>query len=379
MARLRPTAAGFDGADSLERLQLAAAVSEALHMHESGVADALLAWPGLDAWCRVATRSLQRFDAAITVRTSGSTGIAKSCTHRLEALGQEVEGLVAILPGVTRIVSAVPCHHIYGFIFTLLLPARLGVPVLDLRGHAPGALATLARPGDLVVGYPEFWAAATRAAASGWPPGMLGVTSTAPCPAVVAMAAMQAGLSRLLQVHGASETAGIGWRDNPSAPYTLMAQWERAPRARLRRLGGTATIRAPDAMTWLDARHYHLAGRRDGAVQVGGVNVFPARVREVLQGHDDVADVAVRLMRPAEGARLKAYIVPRDPAADMAALQTRLTALAADRLAVAERPRAYSFGPRLPATAMGKPADWPITPPSADWPITPPSPVPPAG
>jgi long-chain acyl-CoA synthetase len=33
-------------------------------------------------------------------------------------------------------------------------------------------------------------------------------------------------------------------------------------------------------------------------VQVGGVNVFPERVRQVLLEHPLVVDAAVRLMRP---------------------------------------------------------------------------------
>ena len=96
-----------------------------------------------------------------------------------------------------------------------------------------------------------------------------------------------AGLSRLLQVHGSSETAGIGWRDDPDGPYTVLAHWDRDtpphPQhdvGQMRRApapGGPAaseTVVAPDRLEWLDRRRYHVRGRQDGAVQVGGVNVF---------------------------------------------------------------------------------------------------------
>jgi acyl-coenzyme A synthetase/AMP-(fatty) acid ligase len=92
-------------------------------------------------------------------------------------------------------------------------------------------------------------------------------------------------------------------------------------------------------------------------VQVGGTNVFPAHVADVLALHPQVREAAVRLMRPDEGNRLKAFIVAR-PGADVDALRTGLPAWAAQRLTAPERPAAWTFGPRLPRQASGKPADW---------------------
>lgn len=357
------------GFDSLERLQLATAISESLHLHESGLEDYLLARSTLGKWCEIASESLRRFSASLTFRTSGSTGTPKPCSHPLAGLQQEVDALLELLSGGGRVLTAVPCHHIYGFLFTILLPQRLhNVPVLDVRGHSPGALAALTRQGDIVVGHPAFWAAVVRAAPSGWPPGVTGVTSTAPCPAETAVALRAAGLSRLLQIHGSSETAGLGWRDDPSGSYTLLPHWKRDIGEQLLRAplpdGGTApasmVVALPDRVEWLDQRRYRVGGRLDGAVQVGGVNVFPNRVSEVLGKHPGIAAIAVRLMRPSEGSRLKAFIVPDDPGTDADVLRHGLDALAADELSAPERPRAYSFGPALPTDPMGKATDWQI-------------------
>jgi acyl-coenzyme A synthetase/AMP-(fatty) acid ligase len=98
-------------------------------------------------------------------------------------------------------------------------------------------------------------------------------------------------------------------------------------------------------------------GRRDDAVQVGGMNVFPARVAHVLMLHPHVREAAVRLMRPDEGQRLKAFVVAQ-PGTDVDALRAALPAWAAERLATPERPAAWTFGPRLPRQASGKCADW---------------------
>ncbi len=366
--RLDEAGVGFD---SLERLQLAAALSESLHLHESGLEDYLLARSSLGEWCEIAAESLRRFSATLTFRTSGSTGTPKPCPHPLAELEREVDALLALRSGGGRVLAAVPCHHIYGFLFTVLLPQRFGdVPVLDVRGYSPGSLAVLARRGDLVVGHPAFWAAVARAVPSGWPAGVTGVTSTAPCPPETAEAMHAAGLSRLLQIHGSSETAGLGWRDDPHTPYTLLPHWERdldGLRRASRPGGGTAsaTVMAPDTLEWLDRRRYRVGGRIDGAVQVGGVNVFPIRVGDVLRKHPGVAAAAVRLMRPSEGQRLKAFIVPHDPGADADMLRRALDALVAEELSTPEQPRAYSFGRTLPTDPMGKAADWQITPETA--------------
>ncbi len=368
------------GFDSLERLQLGAALCEALHLHESGLEDYLLTRPGFGAWCALAAEALRRFSATLTFRTSGSTGAPKPCPHPLAELEREADALAALLvpclPALPadlpaargRVLAAVPCHHIYGFLFTVLLPRRLGgLPVLDVRQHAPGALPALARRGDIVVGHPAFWAATARAAPSGWPSGVTGVTSTAPCPAETATTLRSAGLGRLLQIHGSSETAGLGWRDDPLAPYTLLPQWQRGVEdgqvLRLPAAGGALVAAdAPDQLEWLDQRRYRVRGRQDGAVQVGGTNVFPARVCEVLRRHDAVADAAVRMMHPSEGVRLKAFIVPRNAGADADALLASLNAFADRCLSVPERPRAYSFGALLPVGPMGKAADWELLP-----------------
>ena len=386
------------GADSLELMALGTALAEALHLQRTAVDAQLLARPclgdwiasardGLDAQTGTAASAAAASAAggaggaaaapapapALTFRTSGSAGSPKRCTHPLATLEQEVAVLADLLPGRRRILSAVPAHHIYGFLFTVLLPWHLGrapapgpedngcIEVIDVRQAGPAALAGLARAGDLVVAHPGWWAAAARVvplSAAGR--DIVGVTSTAPCPDDVAAALGAAGL-RLVQVYGSSETAGVGWRDRAGAPFTLLPYWRRAddPGTLVRALPDGTTHRYPlqDKLDWRAADRFLPAGRIDAAVQVGGTNVFPAYVAEVLAMHPQVEAAAVRLMRPDEGERLKAYVVARE-GIDADALRAALPAWAAQRLTTAERPVAWTFGPRLPRQASGKPADW---------------------
>jgi len=353
------------GVDSLELLQLAGSLAESLQMQRSGVEDYLLARRTLSGWLDIATAALQHWDGELTFRTSGSTGEPKRCTHVLAALEQEAASLAALFPQRRRLLLAVPGHHIYGFLFGVLLPRHLGLgpqQVLSVRARLPSQLARHAQPGDLVVGHPQFWQAALEAGVR-FPGDVLGATSTAPCPDAVAQQAEAAGLASLVQVYGASETGGLGWRSSHRDAYRLLPYLERAPDredALLRRGPGgeTRTLYPQDSLAWCAADRFTLGARRDAAVQVGGVNVFPERVRQVLLEHPQVEDAAVRLMRPAEGMRLKAFVVPRPDAPAPAVLVQQLRGWIDARLAAPERPKAITLGRRIPRGALGKPADW---------------------
>jgi 4-coumarate--CoA ligase (photoactive yellow protein activation family) len=354
------------GVDSLELMGLATALAQAFHMHESGIEDYLLVRQTLGDWRTIAQASLERFSAQMTFRTSGSTGQPKSCVHALHTLWREVQEVAPLLSGCTRLFAAVPSHHIYGFLFTILLPRALGLDsrsVLDLRQSSPARLSRELREGDVVIGHPEFWRMVMRVIPA-FPVSVTGVTSTAPWPADIDAGLRAAGLHRMLQIYGSSETAGVGWRTCIDEPYQLFSFWQRADQGGnvLIREGETEAIPAPDLLTWQGERRFQPTGRLDHAVQVGGINVFPRKVRRELLSHPEVADAAVRLMRPDEGNRLKAFIVPRDPGADAATLSEKLGVWTGQRLGAAEQPRAFSFGTSLPLDEKGKQADWIIAP-----------------
>jgi long-chain acyl-CoA synthetase len=363
------TALGEDGLglDSLERMSVAAALSEALHLHESGVEDLLsLGSTTFGEWLQIASRALSHFDGRVTFRTSGSSGKPKACTHTLADLQQETRFLASLLGGqpapLRRVLTAVPAHHIYGFLFTVLLPAELGdLPVQDVRHVTVNNLPQRMTAGDLLVSHPAHWALLARHA-NAWGPGVVGTTSTAPCPNEIAQALVDGGLQRLVQVYGSSETAGIAWRDAPAAHYELMAHWTRieGQANELLRVSDNMVPRTfpmQDALTWHSQRHFSVAGRLDQAVQVGGINVFPSRVRDVLLQHPEVSDAAVRLMTVHDSTRLKAYVVPK-PDAVTTDLGQRLDTWLALRLSAAERPRAFALGAQLPRNAQGKLVDW---------------------
>ncbi|AFL73745.1 AMP-binding protein [Thiocystis violascens] len=348
--------------DSLEFLDLATVVTVQFHLQETGLDDDLIASHHLGKWVDLILRSRARWDEAISFQTSGSTGRPKLCTHPMPFLTQEVACFADLLRGRRRVLSAVPAHHIYGFLFSVMLPALLDIPVRNVRDTLPGSVLRRACAGDLILGHPAFFDLATRAPVA-VADDVVALTSTAPCPDLVWRLLGATGLARVIEIYGASESAGIGVREASDVPFRLLPHWSRVTGShdRILRLGiagDTSESELPDHVRWLDDRAFQVAGRRDGAVQIGGINVFPERVQGCLREHPEVADALVRLASAGQGGRLKAFVVPGPACPDSERLPERLQRWLAERLTPAEQPRSITIGSQLPRSALGKPMDW---------------------
>ncbi|MGF1453878.1 MAG: AMP-binding protein [Alphaproteobacteria bacterium] len=341
--------------DSLELLACAGRINQLFHMHEAGIEDYLLRDRSFGQWAQIVEASLGHASDRLTFLTSGSTGEPKPCTHDTALLAQEIAAFAPLLAGTTRIIACVPGHHIYGFLFTALMPQHLDVPVIEGRFLSPGQWTGLLQRGDLIVSSPSFWQYLARSLPA-FPDGVAGLTSTAPMPRALADTLTGNGLSRLIEIYGSSETAGVGWRDDPGAPYTLLPFWHSAPDSRLRRSLPDGTDGEPqsamDLLIWeppaaterSGPTKFRPAGRRDNAVQIGGTNVFPARIAAVICDHDLVARCTVRRAQDTSVDRLKAHIVLKGNIDPTPAIVRDIEAWCRDHLKVAERPRLLCFG-----------------------------------
>ena len=342
------------GADSLARLELAARLNAFFHMHEVGAEDWLLVRRTLGDWTDIVAESIGRRCNALTFLTSGTTGTPKSVTHLVSMLREEVEAQAALWPKARRVVTLVPPHHIYGFLIGVLGPSVWGVPVLDARDRSPAQVLRELTDGDLVAATPFLWQLLVRAGGT-FPKGAIGLTSTAPAPAALWAETQARGLRTLIELYGSSETAGVGWRRDPDSPFDLLGHLMRDSEGRIRRRSDRTALEPPDSLEW-SGEGFRPAGRIDGAVQVGGVNVWPERVRAVLGEHPAVADCAVRL--DSATGRLKAFVVPSEAEVHETALAETLRGFCAAGLTAPERPMRFSFGAALPRTEIGKLGDW---------------------
>ncbi|WP_151703207.1 AMP-binding protein [Nitrincola alkalilacustris] len=345
--------------DSLELVESATLFAQALHITETGLEDLLLAQPSLNGWVDIACDSLEQYHDHISFFSSGSTGEPARHKQPLTHLLREASFLRECLQRQTapdqqaRVWSLVPAHHIYGFIFTVLLPDLLGpdTEVIDARTRLLTSIERNLKPGDILVAVPEFW---QRWVSTGMrlPPGCKAVTAAGPSNSDTLRQLINQG-AELLEIYGSSETAGLGYRRSPESPLTLMPHWTIE--------GDTAVsdcLRAdlPDRLEWSDARHFVVAGRKDKAVQIAGVNVYPDRIAGLISTHEAVAEAAVRL----QGQRLKAFVVPEKdlPDSDFASLEHSLRRWLSTQLPAGQIPGHFAFGDSLPRNSMNKLSDW---------------------
>lgn len=346
------------GCDSLDILRLAAAVNEMFHLYEAEQERDLLSADTFGDWLDSIEKAWASGVARITFMTSGSTGRPRRCTHEFSHLQTEVTYLAGVFADRTRIIPLTPAHHIYGFLFTAMLPDKLGVSQ-QLPASATRVPQSLQR-GDLIVTFPERWQWLYRTV-NRWPDGVSGVVSTAPCPQDLKAGLMERGLESLTEVYGSSETAGLALRRWPETRYRLMPHWTTCDSDALK--GALLThnsglqVRVKDHLDIHEDGTFTLSGRIDDAVQVGGINVYPARIAALLREQPGVLEATVRLTTSAVGNRLKAFVVPQSNLAT-AELQAQLEEWANSNLESVERPRSIAFGSSLPKDRMGKDCDW---------------------
>jgi 4-coumarate--CoA ligase (photoactive yellow protein activation family) len=313
---------------------------------------------GLDLW--------QEGERSLTFFTSGSTGAPKACTHPESHVRQEITGIAPLAEDRESALITTPLHHLYGFTLGLMLPLSLGIPIRSVP-PLPTVVDAQMRPKDMVVSIPLLWSrlVETKNRQTGRPDAGRDITlftGTAPIRPET-MHALQRNAFRTVEFFGSSEMGTVCCRENPDEPFCLLPHVKRGQgehEGTLERLLPDGTLRrypVLDHIVWFGDRLLRPGTRLDMAVQVAGVNVHPGHVASVLEKHEGVDQCLVRLMRPDEGYRLKAFIVPK-PGRDEQYLRASLALFARKQLNDAERPTQYSFGKDIPRGPLGKPADW---------------------
>lgn len=346
------------GIDSLGTLDLILAMNRFFDLSTTGIEDYLLVKKRICDWIDLLQqhRELRAQDWSFGFETSGSTGTPKQIVQSANWLWFEMRaqaaGPLEHLSSQGRILSLVPPHHIYGFLFSCVLPDLKHMDVIDLHYAAPGAAFRHAQAGDLIVGTPFNWEVLCKTGQR-FCDGVNGVTAAGPMRPATWQVIAENNLSRLTEIYGATETGGIGSRCSPDAPFELLPHLEQTDLGVRSKDGGSALI-LQDVLAWETARTFHVSGRLDAMVQVAGVNVSPALVKDRLIEVKGVADAVVRLGSD----RLRAFIVP-EAGHSQEHLEKRILAHVNSTLDVPSRPASYCFGPQVPRNEMGKLVDWP--------------------
>lgn len=273
----------------------------------------------------------------VDLRTSGSTGAATVWRRTREQLWVEA-GLLAGLLEAERpeaILAFAPPQHVYGALATVLLPARMRLPVW----YRPGAFGELPEPGRArrwgVVAIP--WVFPILSSRPAWVRAAERVAvlhSTAMLPSSAARFLEEAGAGRatVVEIFGSTESGGVAYRrwapDNP--PWTLLddvtfaapgdaADLGEVPLAvRSGRLAARPGESPPqvwqldDYIEPLDERRFRFRGRRNRLLKVNGRRVNLDDVEELLRARLPCADLAcLPVTDGMTGEHYEVLLVPR--------------------------------------------------------------------
>lgn len=344
------------GFDSLALLELIMKLNVFFGLHRTGIEDYLLVKRRIGDWVNLLSAhfALAPVDLSMTFTTSGSGGHPKNIFHRLDRMHIEVrallDGPLSHFPAHGRIIALVPPHHIYGFLFTALLPSMHGVEVIDLCAAGPGAPARVARPGDLIVGTPLNWRYLVELQAC-FVEGVHGVVSAGPSDRETWSVLEDCGLTTLTEVYGSTETLGVATRSTQHSTFTLMPHLTRDGND-IADLNGVLELQ--DRLIWKGPRDFVLAGRLDNVVQVGGSNVNLSFVRQCVLEVAGVDDAVIRCDR----SRLKAFVQTALTNDARLALDLRIRQALQCQLPAPAVPQSIIYGPDLPRNPMGKLCDW---------------------
>jgi long-chain acyl-CoA synthetase len=338
-------------------------------------------------------------DLALLQYTGGTTGIAKGVMLSHANLRANVEQVRAWFPdadpGREVMMAVLPFFHAYGLTVSLLLGVHIGAALVVMpRFDIEDVLAAVDRyRPTLFPGVPTMYVAINNAVAKGGHDLSCikaCLSGAAPLPMEVAERFERYSGGRLVEGYGLTECSPVALA-NPiygkrkagtigmPLPDTLARVADPSDPARTMPTGetGELAISGPQVMLgywnraeetaqvlrdgWLlsgdlavtdEEGYFQIVDRKKDLIIVGGYNVYPGEVEEVLLGHPKVLEVAVAGVPDSyRGETVKAFVVLRP---GERATAEELRRFARERLAAYKVPRSVEFRDQLPKTMVGK-------------------------
>jgi long-chain acyl-CoA synthetase len=336
----------------------------------------------------------QAGDVAVCLYTSGTTGRPKGAllTHANLIANLDSFREVLHLTEEDVFLAVLPLFHAYGGTVLFLEPLSLGAGIVVEPRFSPDAVlkAIVEHRVTLFAGVPTMYAvlAATPRPSADFSALRLCISGGAPLPAEVLHAfEAQYGIP-IYEGYGPTECAPVLTVNPPFGRRKIGSVGPPIPRVELRvvdNLGkplppgevGEIVARGPNVMQgylnrpeetgvalrdgWYHTGdlgrvdqdgYYFIVDRKTDLILVGGLNVYPREVEQVLCSHPGVAEAAViGVPDPVRGESPKALIILRDGAA---VSTQEIVQWCRQRLANYKVPRSVVVVSDLPRTVTGK-------------------------
>lgn len=356
-------------------------------------------------FCRGAQRHTEpvaspREDLVLLQYTGGTTGISKGVELTHANIGTNCRQVLDIINVTARehhtFLSLMPFFHVYGLTICMIIPVYLASTILPLPRYVPQDVLKLIakyRP-TVFPGAPSVYMSLLQQkdlARYDLRCIRICVSGSAPLPRDVFLRFQEVTGASILEGYGLTEASPIthcnplgqeGQRANsigmpiPGTDARIVDMEAGAlslPPGKL----GELVIRGPQVMKgywhrpdetanalrngWLytgdlatmdEDGYFYIVDRKKDMVIVGGYNVYPREVDEVLLAHPRIADaVTVGISDGIRGETLKAYVVPQ-PGETMS--KADVVGWCRARLASYKVPRLVEFREELPKTIVGK-------------------------
>ncbi|BBW97281.1 fatty acid--CoA ligase family protein [Geobacillus sp. FSL W8-0032] len=333
-------------------------------------------------------------EVAVILYTSGTTGKPKGAmlTHKnLYSNAQDIADYLGINEH-DRVIAALPMFHVFCLSVALNAPLMNGGTVLIMPKFSPAQLFALAREerATIFAGVPtmyNFLYQYKEGSADDLRTLRLCISGGASMPVALLKNFEEKFNVIISEGYGLSEASPVTCfnpLDRPRKPGSIGTNIKNVINKVVNEYGeevpvgevGELVVRGPNVMKgyykmpeetaialrdgWLhtgdlarmdEDGYFYIVDRKKEMIIVGGYNVYPREVEEVLYSHPDVVEAAViGVPDPDYGEAVRAFVVTKNP--ELTAEQ--LIAYCRERLAKYKVPTAIEFLNELPKNTTGK-------------------------
>lgn len=278
------------GLDSIQLMELAAYVNSFFCLFEVKDPPYLLTFKRVEEWVEQVLIARKKMDARICFQTSGTTGAGKIIPHSMEFLRREIDFLSTRFEKITEIIPMVPSYTVYGFLFTVGLPAQLQAAV-----HYPSAIdwqkTTIS---SLIVATPFNWQWLLSSLAEN-NLSSSGISSGAPLYPELFNKIQNKGIS-LTEIYGSTETGGVAYRQQYKDPFQLFPYWQLVADGEGAAIADQESKQVHllmDTIQQIGAQTFTITGRKDKQVKIAGVLVDIEQVTATIQQLPNVKDCTI--------------------------------------------------------------------------------------
>jgi len=270
--------------DSLSLVTLATEIGTFFGVHHSGLEEHFIRYRDLQSWNDIVFDSLKHYNTTITFFTSGTTGKPKQVEHALADIIQEALFLKTLFCQQRAIASFVRPHHIYGFIYTIVLPQILKIPVVH-HEMLPSRAFFKIPPKTLLVATPTLYKELALFDDT-LSPNCTAISSTQPLLQTTYELLKNKGIQEVYEIYGSSESLGVGYRTSLESPFRLFEYLQKES------LQGIQ-----DGMDFVNTREFFVQNRNDALLKYRGYKLNLAEYESKLQSLAGIQEASANISK----------------------------------------------------------------------------------